>query len=375
MDNTEDKGRTKAQLIEELQTLRQQLAESRRREGKGRKRAEAALVREDELLQALLDNSPDYIFFKDRESRFIRTNKVHSQNLLGVSDPQEVEGKTDFELYPGEEENVQRFYDEEQRLMETGEPVIGREWAVPSQATGETVWLSEHKIPMRDEAGEVVGLVCIGRDITARKQAEEALEQRAMQLQAAADVSSVVSSVLDPDEVIQRVVSLIRERFNLYYVGLFLVDEIAEVKYAVLQAGTGEGGRKMVKQGHQLRIDKGHSMIGECISTGEARVEQDVTKATVHHRNPLLPDTRSELALPLVSRGEAIGALTVQSAEASAFTEEDISILQTMAGQVANAIENARLYKQTEDALRELESIHRSYIRRSWGSYIKRGGG
>ncbi|MBN1814016.1 MAG: PAS domain-containing protein, partial [Anaerolineae bacterium] len=172
MDKTGDAGKTKAQLLEELQALRQQLAESRGREEKGRKRAKAALARESELLQALLDNSPDYIFFKDRKSRFIKTNKAHAQNLLGVSDPREVVGKTDFDLYPGEEENTQRFYDEEQKLMETGEPVVGREWTVPSQATGEDVWLSEHKVPIRAETGEIVGLVCIGRDITAQKQLE-----------------------------------------------------------------------------------------------------------------------------------------------------------------------------------------------------------
>ena len=153
------------QVEERTAELKQEIAE--------RERAEEALAYERDLLQALLDNSPDYLFFKDRESRFIRTNKAHAQNLLGVSDPREVVGKTDFDLYPGEEENTQRFYDEEQRLMETGEPVVGREWTVPSQATGEEVWLSEHKIPILGETGEAVGLVGIGRDITARKRAQE----------------------------------------------------------------------------------------------------------------------------------------------------------------------------------------------------------
>lgn len=358
------------QVEERTAELRREIAE--------RKRAEEALARESELLQALLDNSPDYIFFKDRKSRFIRTNKAHAANLLGVSDPREVVGKTDFDLYPGQEENTQKFYDEEQELMDTGEPVIGREWMVPSQATGEAVWLSEHKIPILDETGETVGLVCIGRDITARRRAEEVLQRRAVQLQAAADVSSLASGVLDPNELIQRVVELIRERFDLYYVGLFLVDQPlslgqAVVQWAYLQAGTGEAGRKMVKHKHGFRVERKRSMIGECIATGEASVEQDVSKAAMHRKNPLLPDTRSELAVPLISRGEAIGALTIHSVEPSAFTEEDISILLTMAGQVANAIENTKLYKQTEDALKELETIHRSYVRQSWDSYLKGG--
>jgi len=341
MDKTGDKGKTKAQLVEELQALRRQLAESQGREEKGRKRAEAALARESELLQALLDNSPDYIFFKDRESRFIKTNKAHAQNLLGVSDPREVAGKTDFDLYPGEEEDTQRFYDEEQRLMETGKPVVGREWTVPSQATGEAVWLSEHKVPIRREDGEIVGLVCIGRDVTARKQAEKARARRAVQLQAAAEVSEAVGSILDPGELIPRIVELVRKRFDLYYVGLFLVED----GQAVLHAGTGEAGQKMLEARHKLEVG-GESMIGWCVANKEARIALDVGEEAVRFENPLLPETRSELALPLVSRGEVIGALSIQSTKEAAFTEDDITVLQTMADQVANATANARLYDE-----------------------------
>jgi PAS domain S-box-containing protein len=344
-----------------------------------RERAEAALARESELLQVLLDNSPDYLFFKDRESRFIRTSRAHAQNLLGLDAPQEAVGITDFDLFSQEE--AQRFYDEEQRIMETGQPVIGREWSLTSSTTGEEVWLSEHKVPMRDETGQVIGLLGVSRDITTLKQAAAererllaVLRQRGVQLRAAADITNATSSMRDPRELVQEVVNLIRERFGLYYVGLFMVDQTSEMgKWAVLQAGTGKAGTKMVKQGHELRVSMGHSMIGECIATGEARVEQDVDRSALHRKNPLLPDTRSELALPLISRGETIGALTVQSAETSAFTEEVVSIMQTMAGQIANAVENAKLYKQTEDALKELETLHRSHVRQSWDSYIRKG--
>lgn len=376
MDKTEDAGKTKAQLIEELQALRRQLTELQEREEEGRKRAEAALARESELLQALLDNSPDYIFFKDRGSRFVRTNKAHAQNLLGVSDPREVEGKTDFDLYPGEEENTQRFYDEEQELMETGEPVVGREWSVPSQATGEAVWLAEHKIPIRSEVGKIVGLVCIGRDITVRKQAEEALEHRNAQLQAAADVSTVASSILDPRELVQKAVDLIRERFDLYYVGSFLVSEALAMSdepgmWAYLQAGTGEAGRRMVGQRHKLKVG-GNSMIGQCIATGKSRITPDVAGESARFSSPLLPETRSELALPLITHGEVIGALSIQSSEIDAFSEQDITVLQTVANQLANAVENARLFKQTEDALEEVKAMQRRYIRAGWEEYLKR---
>jgi len=323
--------------------------------------------RERGLLQALLDNSPDYIFFKDRESRFIRTNQAHARYLLGISDPREVEGKTDFDLYPGEEENAQRFYDEEQELMETGEPVVGREWTVPSQSTGEEVWVSEHKIPIQGETGEVVGLVGIGRDITSLKVAEMVLEQRALQLQTAAEVSRAASSILDPDDLIQQVVGLIQERFNLYYTGLFLVDQAGE--WAVLRAGTGEAGQQMLAREYKLRVG-GESMIGWCIVNKQARIALDVGEDAVRFENSFLPETRSELALPLVSRGEATGALTIQSTEEAAFSDEDVAVLQTMADQVANAIENARLFAESQASLEELQRLQQSYALDMWEGYV-----
>jgi len=178
------------------------------------------------------------------------------------------------------------------------------------------------------------------------------VESNARQLQTAAEVSRAAGSILDPGELIRQVVDLAREQFGLYYAGLFLVDETGE--WAKLRAGTGEAGRQMVEQGHMLRVG-GESMIGRCIANRQARIALDVGEEAVRFDNPLLPETRSELALPLVSRGEAIGALTIQSARESAFSEEDIVAFQTMADQLANAIENARLFEETQIALSETE--------------------
>jgi DNA-binding LacI/PurR family transcriptional regulator/putative methionine-R-sulfoxide reductase with GAF domain len=176
------------------------------------------------------------------------------------------------------------------------------------------------------------------------------LESRALQLQTAAEVSRAAGGTLDPDELIRQVVELARERFDLYYAGLFLVDQSG--KWAVLRAGTGEAGQKMLEQGHRLEIGE-TSMIGWCIVNKRARIALDVGEEAVRFDNPWLPETRSELALPLVSRGEAIGALTIQSAQESAFSEEDITVLQTMAEQLANAIANARLFEETNRRLAE----------------------
>jgi DNA-binding LacI/PurR family transcriptional regulator/GAF domain-containing protein len=182
----------------------------------------------------------------------------------------------------------------------------------------------------------------------------ERMERRALQLQTAAEVSHVASSILDVDELIQRVVDLVRERFDLYHVGLFLVegDESGEVR-AALRAATGEAGQTMLRQGCGVTVG-GDSLIGRCITTKQGCVALDIGENAVQFENPLLPDTRSELALPLVSRGEAIGALTIQSIEKAAFGEEDVSGLQTMADQLANAIVNARLFEEVQERADEL---------------------
>lgn len=180
------------------------------------------------------------------------------------------------------------------------------------------------------------------------------LDRRATQLNAATQVSRAASSVLEPEVLINQVVHLIRDRFGYYYVGLFLVD--AAQQWAVLQAGTGEAGRKMLDRGHKLAVG-GESMIGRCTSYGQARIALDVGEEAVRFDNPLLPETRSEMALPLIARGRVIGALTVQSGEPQAFSDEDISVLQTMADQVANAIENARLLQETERLARRSQLV------------------
>ncbi len=196
----------------------------------------------------------------------------------------------------------------------------------------------------------------------------EQVRERAVQLQTVAEVSQATSSILEPEVLIEQIVNLVRERFDLYYVGLFLVDQAGE--WAVLRAGTGEAGQQMLAHEHKLEVG-GESMIGWCIANKQARIALDVGEDAARFDNPFLPETRSELALPLVSRGEAIGALTIQSTEGAAFSAEDIAVLQTMADQVANAIENVHLFNRSQEALREMEVTQRRYQQRAWSEYAQ----
>ncbi|MCB8981805.1 MAG: GAF domain-containing protein [Ardenticatenaceae bacterium] len=175
------------------------------------------------------------------------------------------------------------------------------------------------------------------------------------QLRLAAEVSRAATTILDQNQLIREVVELIRSRFNLYYVGLFLVDEASNT--AVLRAGTGEAGRLQIELKHSQEINSG-SMIGTAVSTGEACVAQNVRQAQAFKPNPLLPDTQSELALPLKAGSKVIGALTVQSSQQSAFASETITVLQSLADQLAIAIENASLFAQTEQTLAETNRLY-----------------
>ncbi len=184
-----------------------------------------------------------------------------------------------------------------------------------------------------------------------------AAQDRARLLSIAAEIARVASTMLRREELLPRVVELIRERFKLYYVGLFLNDNAGV--WTVLQAGTGEAGQAMLSAGHRLAIEPS-SMTGACITERRAQVSFDVGEEAVHFDNPWLPETRSELAMPLISRGQVIGAMTIQSVAPTAFNAEVIILFQTLADQVANAIENARLYEQSQQARAEAEKANQS---------------
>ncbi len=194
------------------------------------------------------------------------------------------------------------------------------------------------------------------------RQLLQQIQRRSVQLETSAEVSRTASTILDPNELLPRVVNLIKEGFGLYYVGIFLIDHQGDWtqepgNWAVLRAGTGDAGQKMLEANHKLEIG-GESMIGTSIASAEAKIALNVGSEVHFFRNPYLPDTKSEMALPLISRGRVLGALTIQSEHEAAFTNEDITSLQTLADQLANAIENASLFEQTQARAKELSVLN-----------------
>jgi GAF domain-containing protein/HAMP domain-containing protein len=194
------------------------------------------------------------------------------------------------------------------------------------------------------------------------------LEHRTRYLEATAVVSRDATSVLDPEELLSRVVTLISERFGFYHTGIFLLDATGE--WAVLQAASSEGGQRMLVRGHRLKVGE-EGMVGYVTGRGEHRIALDVGADAAFFGNPDLPDTRSEMALPLRARGEIIGALDVQSTEPQAFSDEDVATLQTLADQVAMALSNARLFQQAQESLEAERRAYGELSREAWSELLR----
>jgi len=193
-------------------------------------------------------------------------------------------------------------------------------------------------------------------------------QQRADQLEAIAVAARTIATLDDVDELLPNIAELVSERFNFYHVGIFLLD--AEEKFAILRAANSDGGKAMIARAHKLRIGK-EGVVGYTVAHKQARIALDVGGDAVFFDNPELPNTHSEMALPLMLGSNVIGVLDIQSEEIGAFTEDDIEVLSTLADQIAVAIENARLFAQSRETLEELERTFQQYVRSEWKRFVE----
>ncbi|MEP7136652.1 MAG: GAF domain-containing protein [Chloroflexota bacterium] len=198
------------------------------------------------------------------------------------------------------------------------------------------------------------------------EKANQQTSRRAAQLQAITELSEAIAQLQDLGELFPNTVKLINQRFGFYHVGIFLVDGNRE--NAILQAANSEGGQKMLARGHFLKLGTG--VVGYAAQTGQPRIALDVGADAVFFDNPDLPTTRSEVALPMKSRGETIGVLDVQSTEAGAFSNEDLQVLTALANQVSIALENTRLLTETRAALTQVQEVYDEFTRAEWSRTI-----
>jgi GAF domain-containing protein len=194
------------------------------------------------------------------------------------------------------------------------------------------------------------------------------LKKRALQLEAVSSVARTIASVQEIDTLLPAITRLVSQQFGFYHVGIFLLDQ--QDRNAVLQAANSQGGMRMLGRQHSLPLDS-HSIVGYSTVRGEPRIALDVGTDAVYFNNPDLPDTRSEMAIPLRVAGEVIGALDVQSTATNAFAQEDIDVLTTLADQIAIAIENARLFGEARKALGESRAMFEKYTQQEWSNFAR----
>ncbi|MCC6956591.1 MAG: GAF domain-containing protein, partial [Anaerolineales bacterium] len=221
---------------------------------------------------------------------------------------------------------------------------------------------SAYSIPLEYDEMSVRRLMAIAGQAAVAIQNLRLLEEsqrRASQLQIAAEIARDTSGTLALDNLLQRTVSQITERFGYYHASIFLLDDTG--KEAIVRESTGLAGEEMKRDGHRLVVG-GRSAIGQVTGSGKPLVLNDVNSEEarhIHHHNPLLPFTRAELGIPLKIGEKVIGALDVQSDLVNAFSEDDVAVLQTLSDQIAVAVDNATSYELAQKAVEDIREADR----------------
>ncbi|HUH98004.1 MAG TPA: GAF domain-containing protein [Anaerolineales bacterium] len=197
----------------------------------------------------------------------------------------------------------------------------------------------------------------------ALERANQINRRRAGEFEALTLVGAAINSIRHMSELLPQIAAVISERFGYYHVGIFLNDEDGRV--AILSASNSEGGRRMLERGHRLKIGE-QGIVGNVAATGKVRIARNVGEDTAYFNNPDLPETLSEMALPLRSGSKIVGVMDIQSTQVDAFSQEDVEILSLLADQVSLAIDNTKLLETTNKSLAEAEALYRQYLRQAW---------
>jgi len=210
-----------------------------------------------------------------------------------------------------------------------------------------------------------------------RSELEKRVEERTAgllkktdQLRAVSFIARKTEETLDLSDLLQTVVNLVTDQFGFYHAGIFLLNEMGDE--AVLQAASSEGGKRLINKGHMLKVGS-QSIVGYAASQKKARIALDVGADAVFFNNPELPATRSEVALPLIIRNKVMGILDIQSDQPQAFNTDDIDVLQTLADQVAVALNNTRLLEDAQASLMQIEMLTAARTRDAWRQKLKEG--
>ncbi len=324
-----------------------------------RKRAEEALAKERNLLRTLIDTSPDPIYVKDTQSRFVVGN-IAVARLMGAETPDELIGKSDLDFYPAE--LAQLYYEGERALIESGEPMIGREEPVIDQA-GNKKWVSSSKVPLRDKEGNIIGLVGTGRDITERKRAEQALQHRLAMERLAAELSKEFVNVA-PDQLDAAVCAALEKIGESAGVDRSYVFLLSDDRTGMdsTHEWCAEGIESQIENLKGLPVDAfpwWMDKLSRFENVHIPRVADLPPEAAAEKEMLQSQDIQSVVVVPMVSGKSLIGFLGFDSVRREkTWTEEDLAMLGILAEIMVGALER----KRAEEALRESEALYHSLV-------------
>ncbi|MBI3762231.1 MAG: PAS domain S-box protein [Chloroflexi bacterium] len=306
-----------------------------------RKRAEEALTAERALLRIVIDNLPHQIYVKDTESRFLLANAA-AAFTTGAATVADLIGKTDFDFFP--QELAAQYFADEQEIIRSGQPIVDHEEPIVVQTTGEPRWNLITKVPLRDSAGKIIGLVGLNRDITDYRRRERELEAIA-----------IVANAL-------RTAPTRAEMLPILLDQTLALAEADGALLAMRDPVTGETvielGRAGLDRANGRRIPPGEGLAGYAIATGRPYVTNDVRNEPRAYWPDLLGDSRAVATVPLIAQGEIIGALMVAHNSLRAeITGDEVRLLTAIGDMAANAIRRATLHEQTERSLERLAAL------------------
>lgn len=311
----------------------------------------AELEESRQFLDSIIENMPTPLFVKDaKDLRMVRTNKAN-ELLLGMK-AETLIGKTDYDLFPQEEADF--FTAKDREILATGQPVESPEHPIHT-AEGDVRLIHTRKVPIVDSEGKPKFVLGIAEDITERKRLEHEIqaswERRGRQVQIATEVAQEIAAAPALDELFWRVVDRVQSRFGYYYVQVYMLEK----EEVVLQAGSGDVGRRLKAAGHKIPYASDLSLIAQAAQTGEPVLVPNVAQEPRWLPNALLPKTKAELAVPITLRHEILGVLDVQHHTLHGLTTEDQLLLTGLCGQIAIAIDYRRVEArrlQVEDQLK-----------------------
>ena len=304
--------------------------------------------REIQKFKLGIDRSNNPVFITDLDGIIQYTNPAF-EHVYGFS-PQEAIGHTPSILKSGltSGEEYKAFWS----TLLAGETISNE---ITNKARdGRLIPISAAYSPILDESGKMMGFLAVHEDITERKLSEETLKRRNEYLAASAEIGRLVTSTLDLNTIFTRTVSMISERFGFYYAAIYIIEETGF--NAVLREATGEAGENLKAQRHSVIVGS-NSIVGKVAEKIESVLVNDTELEPLYLPNPFLLDTRSEIAIPLRIGVRIVGVIDIQSTQANAFTQDDLSVLQSLADQVAVAIDNARSYELSQQLIHDLREI------------------